>query len=585
MLRKILAFSLMLGMLVFAGSLGAQGLRTPAEIANFQQRGILYQPMMEYIYGLAARTDLMKVQKITETLLGRDVVLCILSDPPVHQPSDILNTGKPVVLIVNNVHGGEYSGKEASLMLMRDLTQGELRPLLSRTVVLIVPTINPDGAEVYRRTNEQQFDLNRDYIKLESQEINGLVTRVMNVWQPDIHVDTHHGGAAPYTLTFQTCLNPACDQNLVALGNDQIIPRIKSALRKEDYDGFWYSGPGRLEGQEGWTPTSCEPRKHHTYAGLSNSVGFLFETPGLSHRLIKNGSEVVPVPQEERFRHQIRGQYIGQREVIRFAAEQGQQLRKVVMQARETAIRLGSDDADNDQIVLEYKQGSRGDEEFWRSKAAAPSDAPAQARGAAQGQARGAAPAQARGAAQPREYEKVVRPVFTKFTATRTTSRPWGYVLPPSLATVVPLLFDHQIAVMRLTEPLETEVEVYYANEVLNREYFQGHYLKAAKVAKKVEKVRLPAGSFFVPAGQPKANLISYMLEPETDDNLLTWNYLDNYVQVTGQARVRTSEEEAAPARPARQMMVPIYRITKKVDMKAVLAEEYNRYQKNRFVR
>jgi len=128
MLRKILAFSLMLGMLVFAGSLGAQGLRTPAEIANFQQRGILYQPMMEYIHGLAARTDLMKVQKITETLLGRDVVLCILSDPPVHQPSDILNTGKPVVLIVNNVHGGEYSGKEASLMLMRDLTQGELRP-------------------------------------------------------------------------------------------------------------------------------------------------------------------------------------------------------------------------------------------------------------------------------------------------------------------------------------------------------------------------------------------------------------------------------------------------------------------------
>jgi len=562
------ALVILIAGLFLAGSLCAQEIKTPAEAANFQQRGTLYQPMMDFIYSLASRTDLMHVEKISQTLLGRDLVLCVLSDPPVYQPADILRTNKPVVLIVNNVHGGEYAGKDATLMLMRDLTQGDLKPLLKKAVVLIVPTINPDGAEVNRRTNEQQFDLNRDYIKLESQEIHGLVTRVLNEWQPDIHVDTHHGGAAPYTLTFQTCLNPTCDQNLVALGNNEIIPRIRTALRKEDYDGFWYSGPGRLDGQEGWTPTSCEPRKQHTYSGLSNSVGFLFETPSGAHRVVKNGAEVVAVPADERYRHQVRGQYLGQREVIRFAAEQGDLLRKVVSQARETAVRLGSNDSDDDPIVLAYKQESKGEEEFWRPKAA-----PA-----------GAAAAPAQAATAERQYEKVRRPIFTKFTATRTTTRPWGYLLPPSLATVVPLLLDHQIAVMKLTEPVEAVVEVYYASEVRNQEYFQGHYLKAAKVAKKAEKVKFPAGSFFVPAGQPKANLISYILEPETDDNLLTWNYLDNYVQVTDQARVKTSEEEA-PARPGRQMQVPIYRVTKKLEMKSVLAEEYNRYQKNRFVR
>ncbi len=567
MKRNAILCGLIFAVLFVAGSPGAQTLQTPAESVNFQQRGTLYQPMMDFVYNLASRTDLMNVQRVTQTLLGKDIVLCVLSDPPVFQPSDVQKSGKPVVLIVNNVHGGEYAGKDATLMLMRDLTMGELKPLLQKAVVLIVPTINPDGAEAYRRTNEQQFDLNRDYIKLESQEINGLVTRVLNVWQPEIFVDTHHGGAVPYSLTFQTCLNPTCDQNLVALGNNEILPRVKSALRKEDYDGFWYSGPGRLDGKEGWTPTSCEPRKQHTYAGLANSVGFLFETPSLTHRVIKNGTEVVAVPQNERYRHQVRGQYIGQREMIRFATEQGDHLRAVVHQARQTAIRLGNSDSDNDPIVLEYKQESKGEEEFWRPKAA-----PA------------AAPGQPRPPAEERQFERVTAPIFTKFTVTRTTSRPWGYLLPPSLATVVPLLLDHQIAVMKLIESLEAEVEVYYATEVADREYFQGHYLKGAKVSKKIEKVQLPAGSFFIPTGQPRANLISYILEPETNDNLLTWNYLDNFVRVTGQSAARPSEEDA-PARPGRQMQVPIYRVLKKTNMKTVLAEEYNRYQKNRFVR
>jgi hypothetical protein len=509
---------------------------------------------MEFVSSLEARSDLMQVRKIGTTLLGRDIVLVIMSDPPVYQPSDLDRLDKPVVLIVNNVHGGEYAGKDATLELMRDLTLGELKPLLKKVVVLIVPTINPDGAEVYRRTNEQGFDLNRDYIKLESNEIRGLMEQVLNTWHPDIHVDTHHGGAAPYTLTFQTCLNPACDQGLVALGNDVIIPRIRQALRQENYDGFWYSGPSRLEGQEGWAPTSCEPRKQHTYSGLSNMVGFLFETPSGSHRVINNGTQVVPIEAKDRYRNQVRGQYIGQREVIRFAAEQPEKLRGTVRQAELKAVELGSNDSDNDQIVLEYKQESKGNEEFWRSKAWDAGRREAAQRGEAQ-------------------FEKVNLPIFTKFTTTRTTTRPWGYMLPPNLATVVPLLMEHQIAVQKLAKPVELEVEVYYATDVRHTEYFQGHYLEAVKADKKVEKVKLPAGSFFVACGQPKANLISYLLEPETDDNLITWNYLDNYLQVRS-PELRQNPEDM-PERPGRQQgagqRVPIYRLMKKAEFESVL--------------
>jgi len=559
-IRYTLVFLLFLAGSSQVGNVAPQLPQTPAERVDFQQRGTLYAPMMEYIYDLEARSDLMHVQKVATTLLGRDIVLVMMSDPPVLNPADALRLDRPVVLIVNNVHGGEYAGKDATLMLMRDLTLGELKPLLKKTMVLIVPTLNPDGAEVYRRTNEQGFDLNRDYIKLESQEIRGLVTRVINKWQPDIHVDTHHGGSAPYTLTYQTCLNPACDPDLVALGNDVIIPRIQKSLRAENYDGFWYSGPSRLGDQEGWAPTSCEPRKQHTYSGLSNMVGFLFETPSGGYRVMKNGTEVAPVEAKERYRHQVRGQYIGQRELIRFAAEESERLRRTIRLVRQRAIELGNNDADNDQIVLEYKQESKGNEEFWRQKGWGARRSP------------GAPPA---APAAEMQYETVNLPVYTKFTPTRTTTRPWGYLVPPNLATIIPLLLDHQISVKRLSEPVEAEVEVYHADDVRHREYFQGHYLVGVKAEKKVERVKLPAGSFFIPAGQPKANLISYLLEPETDDNLVTWNFLDNYLRVRSAATDRSEDEPAGrpAAAQAAAQRIPIYRLMKKLPLKGLIVE------------
>jgi len=259
-------------LLMLVSGVGAQELQTPAELANYSSGGTMYEPLMEFVYELESQTELMSVQKITETLMGRDVVMCILSDPPIFSPADIDKSGKPVVLIVNNVHGGEVAGKDASLELMRDMVFGDMREVLQDVVVLNIPTVNPDGAEARRRTNEQGFDMNRDYIKLETQEINALITKVINVWHPEIHIDTHHGGSAPYVITYQTCMNPAGDAELIRYANEEIVPEIRAKLRGEDYDGFWYSGSRGSAGNYSWTPTSVEPRKQHVYSTLANMI-------------------------------------------------------------------------------------------------------------------------------------------------------------------------------------------------------------------------------------------------------------------------------------------------------------------------
>jgi hypothetical protein len=580
-LAKVFCVALLLSLFAVAG-VAAQEIQTPAEQTNFRDGPTMYDDMMAFVYGLEAKSDLMHVRKVTETLRGRDVVLAILSNPPVYQVSDLIGSDKPIVLIVNNVHGGEVAGKEASLIIMRDLLFGELRPLLDDVVVLNVPTINPDGAEEMRRTNEQGFDMNRDYLKLESQEIQALITKVVNEWQPDIHVDTHHGGSAPYVLTYQTIMNPAGDTEIMRVANDLIVPRIRKAMLKEDYDSFWYSGPRMVDGVAGWGPTSVEPRKQHVYSGLANMVDFLFETPSGTHRVVGNGTKVVPVPEEERYQHQVRGEYIGLRELIRFAADEAVLLRKTVREAKERATRLGADDTDDDPIVLEYKQVAKMETEFWR-------DSEWEER-----QRQGGEPMAFRDREEPVEYELVKLPVFTKFEPTRTTVRPWGYMLPPQLATVVPLLIDHGITVKKLIEPARLEVEAYYATEMENSEYFQGHYLNQVKAVKKTETVDFPAGSFFIPTGQPKSNLICYLLEPETNDNLITWGFLDTYLQAMNEEETKENIErmarfrarfEGREATPPPGQPIPMYRLMKKTELKGTLAEPFNAYDRRRYVK
>jgi hypothetical protein len=56
---------------------------------------------------------------------------------------------------------------------------------------------------------------------------------------------------------------------------------------------------------------------------------------------------------------------------------------------------------------------------------------------------------------------------------------------------------------------------------------FQGH--NEARLTGTYDKAQLtaPAGSLYIPAGQPLARLAFYLLEPESDDGLVNWNIIE----------------------------------------------------------
>jgi len=531
--------------------------KTWQELHDYKAGPTPFQHLMEFWYELDRLSPEVSIRPLTMTLLDRELTLVVVSRDPVLDPRDAIRSGKTIVLIANSVHGNETAGKEASQLVARDLVAGDLRHILDDVIVLFVPLLNPDGGEVRIRTNEEGFDMNRDYIKLESQEIHALVTKVMNEWTPDIHLDTHHGGSVPYTVTWQGTLNPAADAELRAYPYEKIFPRIREALRKHDYDGFDYQGARVVDGVPGWGSTSVEPRKHHVYTGLVNSIGILVETPRNTHRLRNNGTVLEEIPAEERYYHQVRGQEILLRTVLEFAAEHREEIRKLTNAARLRAIRNGAHYSEDDRIVLEYRLVSRGKEQVW-----------------------------VRDRNAPLGYRPELRDIFLSYEVTRTTTRPLGYVLPPSMAKVVPLLLDHGIVVHRFTRPTTLELEVYDATEVRRTEYFQGHYLKAVTVTKSTRQVDVPAGAYYISTAQSRSNLISYILEPETDDNLITWGYADHLLRVTPPAvdsTVIVSSGATNTRNDRRPQRVPMMRMIKEQPLPLLQVVPFNQYERNRY--
>jgi dipeptidyl-peptidase 4 len=546
--------------------------RTWQEQQDFRSGPTPYVPLMEFWYDLARMSELVSLEPMTETLLGRQIPLIVIADDPIVNAEDAIRSGKTIVFVAPSVHGGEVSPKESFQLVAKELVGGDLRHILEDVIVIGVPLVNPDGGEVQRRTNEAGYDMNRDYVKLESQEIHALVTQVMTRWTPDIHVDGHHGGSDPYVITYQGTLNPAADAELRAFPYDHIFPRIRAKAEAEDYASFDYSGVRTQDGVRGWGSTSVEPRKHHVYTGLTNSVGILLETPRNSRRVMRDGS-VVEIPEEERYYHQIRGGVLALTAILEVAAERRDELRALTTASRMRAIQAGQ--AGTGDVVLDYELVNRGNEDVWMPDEDAPGG-----------------------------YTLEDVPVWLSYEVTRTTPRPVGYLLPPAMAAVVPILLDHDIAVYRFRDDTTMDAEVYHATSVWTDSYFQGHYLKAVEVEKGQEQVEVVEGWFWIPTAQSMGNLITYLMEPETDDNLITWGWTDHILQETppsvdaamsqllggGSPSGLSAEQQQQLRERAQELMdrrqqVPMMRVMTHQDLPVERIRHFNGFQRNRFFR
>ncbi len=477
----------------------AQELATVAERTNYQATS-RHEDVLDFCRRLAQGSPLVRVAELGTSGEGRTLPLVILAEPPVATPEEAQRSGKLVVFALGNIHAGEVDGKEGLLMLARDLVTAKERPLLKDLVVVFAPIFNADGNErmsksnrreqagptdgVGVRANAQGLDLNRDFVKLESPEVQALV-RFLRRWDPAVFIDCHttNGSRHRYTLTYEGGRCPAGDGNLIAFVRDELLPDVSKRLEKATgFHSYFYGNFSRDRSR--WETVPPTPRYGTHYVGLRNRIAILSESYSYApykDRVLASRGFV--------------------KSILEYTSENKDKVLKVLSAAREQK---------DPEIVLRQK--------------AAPVGRPHQLLGFGEEQKGGRRVA----TKEPKTYELLY---WGGSEPTLKVRRPYAYLLPTSCSAVVRSLQQHGIQVDELREDIELDVEAYRIEKIEHGSDFQRHRPTSLQAAARKESRRLEAGTILVRTAQPLGSLAAYLLEPQAEDGLVTWNFFDQFVQ------------------------------------------------------
>jgi dipeptidyl-peptidase-4 len=124
-------------------------------------------------------------------------------------------------------------------------------------------------------------------------------------------------------------------------------------------------------------------------------------------------------------------------------------------------------------------------------------------------------------------------PVFDRFTAARKELLPAAYLIPPRLRSVVDLMRHQGVEVDSLTQPWRGPAQAFSVGSLTVDSLFEGHRSVQAEGRWTGEAVdtAVSAGWYLVAIAQPLGVLAAYLLEPASEDGVVTWNLLDREIQ------------------------------------------------------
>ena len=514
-------------LLLCAPALAAQQ-TTPERTAGKETSS--WSDVTNFLDSLERRGSAFRFGTLGTSTEGRRIPFVIAAAPEVRGPADAHASGRVVVWLQANIHAGEVEGKEAAQMILRDLGFGPLRPLLDSLVILVVPIYNPDGNDAWapgnvnrpgqngpaivgRRPDGLNLDLNRDYVKMEAPETRGAAA-LIDAWQPDVFIDLHttNGSYHGYALTYAPGLNPN-DTPANAYVRDRFLPTIRQRMKsRHGLEVFPY---GNFRNQMadslvlGWETYDARPRFGTNWTGLRGGMAILSEAYS-----------------NDPFPARITATYAFVQEVLGLLAAEASGIRRLVAQSaglRPDSVTVRSVLAPpTEQAVIAEITTPDGD-----------GDGP-YARRIRTGQ-----------------FRTIRMPVFDRFMPSRREARPVAYLLPASLPEVVQLLVRQGIEVEQLTASWQGPAERFRLDSLSAQPYaFEGHRTVTVQGAwLESAPFDAPSGSYLVRTDQPLGTLASYLLEPASEDGVVTWNFVDRLLTLRAPypvARVRGPVRAAA---------------------------------------
>ena len=492
--------------------------KTTAETTEYAATST-YADVLSFIRELQKLSPLVRVETICTSAEGRDVPLLVIGKPLPQDPLALRYDKRVVVYFQANIHAGEVEGKEATLMLARDILLDPKLPYLDKIVLLIAPIFNADGNDKMSpdnrrgqvgpekgsgvRHNGQNLDLNRDAMKLESPEMRGLVRSVLLRWDPLVLVDCHttDGSYHEEPVTYSWPLCPNGDPAIIKYMREKMLPAVDATLEKKYGTlSIPYGDPRDFQDMEkGWETFSHQPRFVTNYVGLRNRLSILDENYNYAD-----------------FKTRVLGNYSLLKSILDYCEANAPELSRLVADADARTVLRGLAPKETDTFGLDIdvqalpeKISVRGYEMEVTPREGSPYP-------------------QVKRTDRKKTY---VMPYFADFVAKRTVRLPYAYLIPLFDTNVLDKIRQHGIAVERLTEPMTLETEAFRIKEIKGAErLYQGHRTNAVKGEYAVEKREFPKGTLVVRTAQALGRLAAYLLEPESDDGLLVWNFFDKDV-------------------------------------------------------
>lgn len=457
---------------------------------------------------------------------GRDLPLLIIDKQGLTNPESIRSAGKTIVLIEACIHPGEPEGKDAGLMLVRDLiinnpdagTQAfssgnhSISELTDHVSILFIPIFNVDGHERFGpfnrinqngpkemgwRTNAINLNLNRDFLKADSPEMRAWL-KMFNYWMPDFFIDTHttNGADYQYQLTYAMEILGSMDPGLTQWSKDVFLKDLISGLEKAGIPVFPYVEFRNWHNPKSGLKSSVSPPMlSQSYTSLRNRPGLLVETHMLK-----------PYDQRVEATYECLAISLG------IIAKEHKNLHSLIEKAdayvsspdfRKKDFPLQFQTLTTDSMMVPFL--GIGYKEFISDFTGEPwfkyGD----------------------------QKTTFLLPYFNKTKPVKTTKLPEAYIIPGEWETVIQLLEMHGVQLYRLDREVALEVTGY---RMLDPKWqmppFEGRHTMTHIAYEEFSQERpFPAGSAVVPMNQPGARIIAHILEPDGDGSCLYWGFFD----------------------------------------------------------
>lgn len=489
-----------------------------------------YNETVKYCKLLSQNSKMVTYTSIGTSPQGREIPLLILDKDGLTDPQEIRARGRVVILTEAAIHAGEPDGKDAGLMLIRDIAINKMFPgILDNVSLLFIPIINVDGhedfgshyrinqngpEEVGARFTAQRFNMNRDFIKADAPETRALL-KLYSKWMPELFIDIHvtNGADFQYVTTYGLDHCGFLAPDLFKWTKELFEKELNTKMESKGYPIFpyfefnSYTNPGA-----GVLPDNFPPQYSNGYASANNRIGMLIE----NH---------IYKPYKER----VTSAYLMIKHSMEILGANTQTLKKAV-ELSDRYVSSAKFRADSLPLMFKHDRKESIEVDFlgWREKTVI-SDLSG-----------------AKWTYQDRSAPITLKmPLFTSYTKESQIKLPEAYLIPQENISTIELLDLHDIKYHKIKRDSLFEVETYrFVNPKWSQFPYEGRVTLESNYTTQKEVVKYNRGDIIVYTNQPKVKIIAHLLEPKSPTSLVYWGFYNLYARPATEFWIRLNYME-----------------------------------------